>query len=276
MARHAWIDWAAFLCTTIAVVLLVLNIFGEIFPAVHPKARHFSPTPFNPVYIPADEARSQLEQLEEEWEAISDDRRNRRVVEIISQSIVHYWPEPGERDFWMQMSPFDNYVLYVRDLFRDTEKYYEYYDYDSAIDRGVGLCSQAARAVSDYLREVHGITAGLIGLGGHVVAYAILPRRGMVILDADYNVYLPFGLKYAEAHPAIVRRAYEAKGHSRQDAAIIASMYADKGNTVREPVRNFNDESIKMRNALYMKWAIPAGLIVVAALLYARRPRASR
>ena len=251
----------------LGVVLLAINLYGLVTRDVHPRARAYRATEVDRSFRTPQQAFAELDELESGKQRLSFDDQMKNITHIFASAIVHYWPElefDGGQDADLLVSFAENYPTFISDRIRILREryvenvqsprvhYYEYYEYKPSVRRGVGLCSQAAKAVADYLRTRQGLRAGLLFLDGHVVAYAQRPADGgMVILDADYDVYLPFGLEYAETHQAVVRQHYEDAGISGETSSIIAAYYADTNNRVGEPVRLYNDriqETEKRRN----------------------------
>jgi hypothetical protein len=264
-------------------ILLSLNIYGEVAPSTHPKAQYFIASETDRTFRPAQYALQDLEKLVYDARDLSFDGKMKVITNIFASAIVHYWPDLADnaaQDPELQLRFYQNYVLYISDTLTSIRrryikgegnysvKYYEYYDYKSAINRGVGLCSQASKAVADYLRREQGLTAGLLFLDGHVVAYALRPDDGsIVMLDADYDVYLPFSLEFAQQDADVLRATYERAGLSEETSRRIAGFYADTNNLVGAPVRLYNDESKKLRNAELARWTLPLLLLTTGLVL---------
>ena len=273
MVLSSWRMPSAFACALAATALLLLNLYGELLPERHPKAVEFVPNSHDPTLISAEEALAQLDALSRSWDSLSFDERMVRTTDIIAKGIVHYWPQEGEYDPHLETSLFENFLYFLRYRLRGEFAYYEYDSYRKTLQRGVGLCSQASRAVSDYLREEHGIIAGVIELDGHVVAYAEDPAsERTVLLDADYNVYLPFDLAHAEANPDAVAAVYASHGFPAETIALLTGIYSESGNLINPPTR-YRGRAKRFRTTEYITWLLPGTLLAVAGglTLLARR-----
>jgi len=121
------------------------------------------------------------------------------VTAIFFRSIKHYW---SSSDPSLRISIFHNWPLFLKSRLP-----YEYYDYSWAISRGVGLCSQKAIALADFMNK-QGYKTRVVCLHGHVVAETYFPDKKIMVLDSDYGVVLPFDLEYAHKHIQTVINVY--------------------------------------------------------------------
>lgn len=254
----------------VGIALLCVNLYGEFSSNRHPKAVDFEPSVHDPVLLTAQEAFDKLAALSASWHALSFDDRMRQTTDIMSAAIVHYWVGEDELDTNLKIAFAENYLLYFDDLIGDNHRYREYENYREALRRGVGWCSQVARAAADFLREEHGLTAGIVLLNGHVIAYAEDPEVGrVVLLDPDFNIYFPFDLEYAENHPETVETIYREGGVSPDIAKTLAGLYADGGNVMRPSTRRYGGAAEKMRRTEYLTWIVPGLMIAAAAAAWA-------
>jgi hypothetical protein len=146
---------------------------------------------------------------------------------------------------------------------------YERRDYHAALAKGVGICSQAALAVADYLNR-HGVATRIAGLDGHVVAVAEV-AGGSYVLDADYGVVLPMTMAEAESDPVRVRDAYIARGYPRDSAERVASLFGPAGNKVVAPEDYMATAAWRIRLLELAAWLLPITLVVIGAWLWLRR-----
>ncbi len=146
--------------------------------------------------------------------------------------------------------------------------YYEYPDYKDAVSRGVGLCSQHALAVADYMRKL-GFKSTAMGLHGHVVDETIFPNKKTYILDADYNVFMPFGLAYAKTHKNIVRNYYLQAGYSKKTADNVSTIYTHNSQPyrVKYPILTHVTKALG--------WGLPLILILIGIMLLVSDSRPS-
>ncbi len=101
------------------------------------------------------------------------------------------------------------------------------------MERGIGICSQHAIALTDYLTK-KGIATSVVSLNGHVVAEVKLKNADKLILDPDYDVAIPLSLSKIEASPLMVKSYYEGKLGKNSDETVekIASLYSKAENVV--------------------------------------------
>jgi hypothetical protein len=99
----------------------------------------------------------------------------------------------------------------------------------SAIRMGVGLCSQHAIAISDYLRE-KGVRARPFGLDGHVIAL-VETKGGEWIVDPDFALVMRRPILEAGQDFEGVRQAYLEVGATPSMASSTAATFGPDGNT---------------------------------------------
>jgi hypothetical protein len=190
------------------------------------------------------------------------------VTFAFAGGIVHHWPENGPPDPLLRPSLAENWPLHVATRLTAMPGV-EALDWQAAVYRGVGFCSQAALAVVDYLSE-QGIPARIVDLDGHVVAAAKTPDDRTFLLDADYDVVLPFGLEIAEREPARVAAAYRAAGVPADEAARISGIYRPAGNGAM-PVFWYRPRlHLAALISAWLVWLVPLAL-VGAGLALGRR-----
>ena len=206
---------------------------------------------------------------------------------IVAAAMIHYWPERGDEDPSVTCGLLEDPALWL-DMRRarragDEEAHtvlawIERSRWRAALRMGVGLCSQHAIAIADYLRE-KGVPARVIGLDGHVVT-AVETPQGEWILDPDYNVVLRMSLDEAARRTDEVERAYLAVGEPRVVARFVAQCFDAKGNVaykgrlIGERGPRLADLSARTRRAGWL--AFLSGLALLCLRIgIAHRPRGS-
>jgi hypothetical protein len=257
---------AATICLSLGLVLLALEVWGELRQAGRHPAALAASDRGGPVLSP-EEVVARLR----EAEALVDfEARLRAVTSAFAGGIVHYWPEHGPPDPLLWPSPAEDWPLHV--VARLTAMSgVEALDWRAAVRRGVGFCSQAALAVADYLGE-QGVPANMVELDGHVVAAATAPNGRTYLLDADYDVLLPFGLETAEREPARVADAYQVASVPAAEAARIAGIYGPAGNGATSVFWYRPKLHVVALVSTWLVWLIPLAL-VGAGLALRRRTR---
>lgn len=157
------------------------------------------------------------------------------VTDLFYQGIKHAWYEEDKTlgpsffynwSLWIY-SKIDQYIplnFHYMKVTRDNLERFQYLNYRDAIERGVGLCSQHAIAVANYLNK-RGFNARVVGLNGHVVNEVVSPNGTVLVIDSDYNVTMNFSIQYARAHPAIVKKYYINAGVRKKEAGRVAQIY---------------------------------------------------
>jgi hypothetical protein len=127
-----------------------------------------------------------------------------RVNDIVNRSMANIKVKLIHEANLMRVSIRENYVLSIYNLiYSDKYKMYEYLDYRKALERGVGLCSQQAMAMTAILNE-NGVKAEMIGLDGHVILRAKVDVDTWYTADPDYGVVLPFDISEIENDPSVI------------------------------------------------------------------------
>lgn len=257
----------------VGLALLALTLSSRRFePEPHSKHLSVSTHKSGLAVIGAADANQQLAAIE--GQAMTPEQLD-RVAMIFASAIVRYWPGRNDQDPEVLRSFRENWLLaLVQHLSlmspiagRDIATY-ERRDYRAVLGKGIGICSQAALAVADYLDQ-RKVPVRIAGLDGHVVAVAELGDRSFIV-DADYGVVLPMSLEEAEADPARVRDAYLLRGYPMATADRLAAIFGAEGNKLVAPARYM--ESAAWRLALFGigVWLIPAALILMGSWLLRR------
>ena len=148
----------------------------------------------------------------------------------------------------MQIPIWENYLLSLKQLVLNRKKY-EFRNYNKAIERGVGICSQPCIALKDLLND-QGIEADLWDIKGHVVVNAKFSDGSRYTLDPDYGQFVPYGMEEIQANPELVRESYEDQDdiyaphlakHKQTDDIVL--MYAKDGNHIYYMDKSYEDFS---------------------------------
>ena len=223
----------------VGVALTVLNLWSVWYePDRHPKTINSHQDKAGIFLRDPDAVIEDLDAIDE----IETEEDVALVTEAISSGILHYWPYPGNLDDDVLYSWQENWVLaglgWAQLLWFDEDilpgvnfAMFERFDYEDAIYKGVGLCSQVSAAASDYFLE-HDTPSYAVGLGGHVVSVVgPLKDNNTYIVDADYGVYLPYGIEEIEDDPFLIRSYYERAGYSSKQIDNLVEIYGPNGNS---------------------------------------------
>ncbi len=243
----------------IGIFLFLVNITGLLIPLKNPNIYKEKNVGFiNDITLSTKEAFDELNKLSPAptIEYVS------QINTIINKSIAHYWENSGIEKYNLTIPFYKNYILYTLSFIRpDVYKKYEFCNYEDAIKRGVGLCSQHAIALTDFLNK-QGIKTSIVELSGHVVTQVYLPNK-TIIADPDFGVLLPYPLKEIEQKPEIIIPFYKnklpIKNISTDD---LVKIYAKEGNKINSiGVSSYIDCNPKKilikRMSSFLVWLFP-------------------
>lgn len=256
--RLAWVALAA------GIALLVLNLAGLATglrnPALAGDPHVRVP---DPLLVGPEEFRSRSRRQAGE----SDRALVERATLLVDDSIAQWWGDAKAIDTYAMRVPLrENFALWG--LSWAAPRVYREYEFCSArkaVERGLGLCSQASIVLVTALRE-NGVDASIVGLSGHVVVRARVAPDRWIIADPDSGVAFDHDLPGLEATPSIARDAYLARGIPESAATTLSSAFSSEGNVIVGGVEEFAPTVCSVERAAYVvKWALPA-LLVLAGL----------
>ncbi len=191
------------------MALLALNIYGLFIPLGNADIYSEQHTLYkNDV---DKNAQSLLNEVINEKKITNREEYFKKVVLAVNKNIAHYWWNEGRVKYNLTIPIYKNYILWFKQ-FTDSRhyKFYEFCNYKRALKRKVGLCSQHAISVCGIL-EAKKIPCKIVALSGHVVAMAEVKTDKYWVLDADYDVILPYSIDEIEQNPSIIIPYYKGK-----------------------------------------------------------------
>ncbi len=192
------------ICFSLGLFLLLLNVASPLIPFRNPGIySYYGDERMDTIYT-YQETMVQIERMPDE----GDEEYVRRLTELISNSISPYWYDEGLNTYRLRVPIWENYILWAY-YFIEPERYshYEFNDYRTAIERGIGLCSQYAIVASQIL-ELNGIESSVLALNGFVLTMAQIEDEWHIV-DPEYNVVIPHTLEEVENNGNIVEYYYE-------------------------------------------------------------------
>ncbi|MCP4923987.1 MAG: hypothetical protein GY915_08175 [bacterium] len=238
------------LCLISGLLLIAINLSGMMIGI---DRRHT----FEKKTLTAQETLTQLDK------SFKRHGRSIKFVEeanhLISKGTIYKWP------FYDATVPFyENWILFslgflekkILDPASRKESgrcaAYEFLNYEKALQRGFGICSQLAIIAADILHKRYSIDTYLIVLEGHVVTEARLEKESR-ILDPSADIVLPFGLEEAEKNLDIVSKTYGEKWK------IFSDLYATPNRISLEPgVKAYRPKGYYFEKISYIaKWLLP-------------------
>ncbi len=189
-----------------------------------------------------------------------------QAADAIHNGIGQYWEDEGIERFNLRIPFHENYLLYMVGIVApDRFQKFEFTDYQRAIERGVGMCSQHAIITAEALYE-RGWKTKMIGLSGHVVASVLIDEDNdsWWIVDTDYGVIIPASIQEIEQSPELVGRHYADKGYSPDIIAHLERVYGSEDNFISDGygIGNYLLKTRYLEKASYILiWVIPVLLM---------------
>jgi len=251
-------------------LLIGLNLWGLFAPAGLPHGVHKWNVPAGQEFL----TRASLTQAANE----ADQTYFRRLTLSVHYRMTHYWRAGHER-----VPLRENYLLSAMGLISPTYRAYEFTGAAPALRRGFGFCSQFSNVVFDELRRQHFYRQTVL-LPHHTVAVARTRSGQEMILDADFGTVVPHSLAAVLRNPTLLRPFYAHLNPASTPtphltpAGIVGVLEADFRdkpfaiNTGRATRRTAVVEPI----AYILKWVIPSGLLLLAAIIIALHVRRGR
>jgi hypothetical protein len=254
----------------LGIFLLILNGYGFLVPLKNPSIYTEPKTGFenDAVLTPAETFR-QLSELE----ALSKKETVEKATSILSRSMAHYWESTPDYQYGITVPFYHNWILAsLQFIYPSVYKQYEYCNYKDAIKRGIGLCSQHAITLTDFLNR-HNINSFVVGLDGHVVSTAEIAPDVWWVLDPDFGLVIPHSLDTIEHSPQLVAPYYEnisSIKRSYGDPKDFPAIYAESGNIIYLGASIGNVSYIDCnwkkvlieKTARFLIWLIPLFLMV--------------
>jgi hypothetical protein len=181
----------------------------------------------------------------------SDETYAARMTSAINGHLIHSMGSQFPR-----ISALQNWILWLMGVLVPSRfQHLEFRNARFALQRGFGLCSQAALALADLLGRAR-IAAAIAVLEGHVVVTAQIAPGRWIVLDPDYGVTVPMSLDEIRAQAeTVVARTYGAD-YGAPVVARLAAVYAKGYRLVpRGPRERMRAELERL--AFFWKWALP-------------------
>jgi len=170
----------------------------------------------------------------------------------IGQHMIHY---PLNKD---SLSFSRNWLLWaLRATGLSYFKFYEFYDGYKALERGYGFCSQFSIVIWFFLMRA-GIKASVLRLQGHIINQVFLEGGLEVLVDADYQIMIPYSLEHVRVNPTLIDQYYG----SFENKALLKTLYL--GNYDVLSSFHLNIRLLLERLLFILKWIIPLAFLGMA------------
>jgi hypothetical protein len=202
-----------------------------------------------------------------------------RMNGLIAAHVKHVWNYANASTLGLHVPPWSNFILWGLGEIDPALYRYTYAAWRPALGRSAGMCSQVTLILVGVLRD-RGYDARIVQLAGHTVVTAEVAPGTWYVLDPDVGVAFRQSLPSLERDPELVRPHYERRyarlGHGDPAfaAGVMVGFYGPDGNQVEPQGGNEMLGELwvlRERLAQWLKWLLPAGLLVAALFAFAAR-----
>lgn len=195
-----------------------------------------------------------------------------RLQPLISKTIAHYWHTDKARHEYHGLVPiWENYWLYLLgQLPIERFSLYEFFDWQKALERGIGLCSQHALVTTAILNEQQ-IDARVVLLNGHVVVEAQVAPSQWWIVDTDFGAMAPLDIDQAAANTDAIATHYAHLDQSCRpefehctSVSEVVAFYRSAADNRRLGIgaQHYSPLGYWFERGVYvLKWVFPLGLL---------------
>jgi predicted nucleic acid-binding protein len=245
-------------------LLLALNLYGLTRSLRRDDLQSETVLRFpNDLQLSFAETRAQLRRMPGE----SNVAYGLRATTVVQRGISHIvWDSPAVEKYHLRVPVWENYLLYIASYIRPKEfQRYHFTNPDRTIERGVGICGDAACVLSTAL-ERERIESRILAFPGHVVVEANFgtDEPEWWILDADFGVAVRGDLKTIRRDLGRVLAAYEQAGYGAEDINDLRAIYSQPGARFASAF-DFSPKRACLEETLYvLKWALPLALLALS------------
>ncbi|WP_417518018.1 hypothetical protein [Marinobacter sp.] len=275
---ESWLEGLAAISLVVAVVLMVINIYGLTQPIRKPGLGVTDHDQLR--FIP-----QQVWSYEDSLTAINGldaTLPNSKLAEvanrIINQSLIHpVWDQVDPVEYRQLIPIWENYFLWGIGMFSGLPQFerYHYADYERNIKRGIGICGDASTILSSVLDQYQ-IPNRIVSFGGHVIVEYEREDGKSQLLDPDFGVPLKLTLEELLERPEQLRERYFNAGYSSAEIDDLISIYQTNF-VLFDNTYHFMTLRYIFENVSYIaKWVFPLLLILLSlGYLVWLRPRHS-
>lgn len=245
------------------VVLLSINIYG-LFQTIRKPGLGFE-GPGELRFVPDsvwsyEESMLRVDRLRD----IKDkDAAVERAMQVVNTALVHpdwYRVDPVE---YRQLVPvWENFFLYFLGKFSGLPQFerYHFADYRRSIERGIGMCGDAAMVLSSILDTLE-VENRIISFDGHVVVEYKDVDGHWHLADPDFGVLVDASVQQLAVAKNAVKQDYLSAGYPEQEVNLVLKSFATDY-SVFDDTYDFLSKRYVFEYASYvLKWLLPALLI---------------
>jgi hypothetical protein len=255
----------------IGIALTAINVYG--------KFQHIRPTVFfpdelrfkNDISLSYEQTIAAIKRQPQE----SEKAYAARITHAISQGLAHIkWNQFSGSQFNQLIPIWENYFLYFMGKFSGIPEFEKYHfaNYQRSLQRGIGICGDAAMIMSQLL-DKEKISNQLLTFPGHVITTAKFSDGTELLYDADFGVTLPYSAEQIRKAPWLVDKFYEEAGYTSLDIKIMNNIY---GNSYKRwnGVKHFITKKYYFEYITYsLKWPLPIVLILISVFMLYRNKK---
>jgi hypothetical protein len=190
-----------------------------------------------------------------------------RLTKVIADGMAHiHWEKYPPEQFNQIVPIWENYILYLMGKLKITPEYERYHFSDpfKSIERGIGICGDAAMLMSQLLLKQN-IPNKIVTIPGHVMVEAEF-AQGKSLFDPDFGVVLPESADYYGKNPTHINTAYSDAGHYLYDDHFIINNFKKK-HTYWNGIKHFITKKYYFEKFAYvMKWLFPLLLLIFGSV----------
>ncbi|EAQ98914.2 hypothetical protein [Congregibacter litoralis] len=254
------------LAASAGLVLLSLNFFG--------LTQNLRPEGLTPDVLRFGERDLLLSQNELEEEIVRGEQETdaeflNRVTHSIADGMAHiHWERFDANRFHQQVPVWENYILWGMRYITKIPEYerYHFSNVEKSIERGIGICGDASILLSQIL-TTEGISNQIVSMPDHVIVVARLGDQEF-LLDADFGVVAAISLNEAMLHPARLIAAYAAEDKYDSTVSEFTQALTHTNQRWDGPQAFITKKYYFEKLAYFLKWTIPALLLLVALFLF--------
>ena len=272
--KSIFLSLISFLLVITALTLFTLNIYGLFRslrnPDIYTEKNLLSG---NNSTLDLETFKKELSRKKNE----SDKKYAIRINEVVQKGIAHIdWNETDVTKYHLRIPVWENYILFALSFspFFDDFKRYHFTDYQKSIERGVGICGDAAMVLSAIL-EKKNINTNIIAFKGHVINEVNINRTNKTwwLFDPYLGVVMQHNLTELTENPQLAKPFYLNKGYSTDRADELVSIYKSIPD-VYEDVNSFGPTKALVERLSYrLIWIIPCILLIISALLSSKNKK---
>lgn len=215
---------------------------------------------------------SALVQIKNKDEAVKN------AVEIVHKSLVHPdWFRVDPEEYRQLVPIWENYFLYAIGKFSDLPQFnrYHYADYKHSIERGIGVCGDAAIVLDSVLKQL-GVNSRILSFKDHVIVGYRVDSGDWHLADPDFGVVLSPTLQQLRSGTKSAEDDYLKAGYSEHEYHTLDKVFK-KPFVIFEDPYDFMKLRYVFEYASYvLKWVLPPLFLLPVSYFWIRNKRQRR